>query len=201
MTDKALIKQLLKQVAELTARVKELEIVKVENERLRKRVAELEQKLSKYENLKNSGNSSVAHSQVPYRKTKSMRGKSTRLPGGQQGHKGSKLDRVDNPDKILEHQADHCHYCGKSLPESSIGYDARRVFDLPKIKVEVTEHRPIKKICTCCGKISQGSFPEGLSQKAQYGNGLKSLCIVSIFKSTRCFRLQAHARCFARTRG
>ena len=34
LTDKALIQQLLKQVDQLTARVKELEAVKVENERL-----------------------------------------------------------------------------------------------------------------------------------------------------------------------
>jgi transposase len=177
LTDKVLIQQLLKQVDHLTARVKELESVKVENVRLRKRVSELEQKLSKYENPKNSGNSSVAPSQDPYRKTKSMRGKSTRLPGGQKGHKGNKLKMVDNPDKILEHQVDHCHYCGASLVEPPIGYDARQVFDLPEIKMEVTEHRVLKKVCSCCGKISQGSFPEGLSQKAQYGNRLKSLCI------------------------
>ena len=82
LTDKALIQQLLKQVDQLTARVKELEAVKVENERLKKRVAELEMELSKYENPKNSGNSSVAPSQDPYRKTKSMRGRSNnRLVG------------------------------------------------------------------------------------------------------------------------
>ena len=91
LTDKALIQQLLKQVDQLTARVKELEAVKVENERLKKRVAELEMQLSKYENPKNSGNSSIAPSQDPYRKTKSMRGRSNRQPGGQKGHKGSKL--------------------------------------------------------------------------------------------------------------
>ena len=54
---------------------------------------------------------------------------------------------------------------------------ARQVFDLPEIKIEVTEHRVLKKACACCGKISQGSFPKALSQKAQYGNRLKSLCV------------------------
>ena len=133
LTDKALIQQLLKQVDQLTARVKELEAVKVENERLKKRVAELEMQLSKYENPKNSGNSSVAPSQDPYRKTKSMRGRSNRQPGGQKGHKGSKLEMVANPDKIVEYQADHCHYCGGSLREAPVGYQARQGFDLPEI--------------------------------------------------------------------
>ena len=60
LTDKALIKQLLKQIEQLTARVKELESVKVENKLLSDRVSELEERLSKYENPKNSGNSRVA---------------------------------------------------------------------------------------------------------------------------------------------
>ena len=191
LTDKALIKQLFAQVKqllaqvkqltarvkELTTRVKELEAVKLENKRLSKRVSELETTLSKHEHPKHSSNSSVAPSQDFYRKTRSMRGKSTRLPGGQKGHKGSKLNTVSNPDKIIEHQVDHCHYCGESLVEPPIGYDARQVFDLPEIKMEVTEHRVVKKVCSCCGKISRGSFPDGLSQQAQYGNRLKSLCI------------------------
>ena len=58
--------------------MKELKAVKVENARLRKRVAELAQKPSKYENSKNSGNSSISPSQDAYRNTKSMRGKSTK---------------------------------------------------------------------------------------------------------------------------
>jgi hypothetical protein len=46
------------------------------------RIVALENKLSKYENPKNSGNSSVAPSQDPYRKTKSLQGKSNKLQGG-----------------------------------------------------------------------------------------------------------------------
>ena len=106
-----------------------------------------------------------------------MRGGSNKQSGGQKGHKGSRLDRVTNPDKIVVHQPDQCHYCGESLSEASVGYQARQVFDLPEIKIEVTEHRTLKKACACCGKISQGSFPKALSQKAQYGNRLKSLCV------------------------
>ena len=177
LTDKALIQRLLKQVDQLTARVKEPEAVKVENERLKKRVSELEMKLCKYENPKNSGNSSVSPSQDPYRKTKSMRGSSNKPPGGQKGHKGNRLDMVANPDSIIEYQAYRCHYCGGSLREAPVGHQARQVLDLPGIKMEVTEHRVVKKVCSCCGKISQGSFPEELSQKAQYGNRLKSPCI------------------------
>ena len=72
MTDKEIIKQLLR----------DFEILKKENIALRLRIVELENKLSKYENPKNSGNSSVAPSQDLYRKTKSLRGKSNNLEGG-----------------------------------------------------------------------------------------------------------------------
>ena len=97
LTDKALIKQLLKQIEQLTARVKELESVKVENKLLSDRVSELEERLSKYENPKNSGNSRVAPSQDSYRKTKSMHIKSDKPLGGQKGHKGTQLKKRDTP--------------------------------------------------------------------------------------------------------
>ncbi len=66
MLDKLLLQRLLK----------EFEILKKENIELRKRVKELEEKLSKYENPKNSGNSSIPPSQDPNRTTKSLRKKS-----------------------------------------------------------------------------------------------------------------------------
>ena len=73
LIDKELITQLVKQVEYLTRRVKELEA-----------------KLSKYENPRNSNNSSVPPSQDLFRKTKSLGVKSNKPQGGQKGHKGSK---------------------------------------------------------------------------------------------------------------
>ncbi len=121
LTDKALMGQLLEQVAHLTEKVKELDALEPENERPVIRVRELEQRPSKYESPKDSGNSSVAPSQDPYRRTKSLRGRSKKRPGGQKGHKGSKLGRVG------EYQADHC---GGPLTGAPIGHQARQVFDL-----------------------------------------------------------------------
>ena len=56
-------------------------------------------------------------------------------------------------------------------------YESRQVFDLPEIKMEVTEHRTVKKTCTCCGKLSKSVFSKGVGRPTQYGNRLKSLCV------------------------
>lgn len=144
---------------------------------LRLRVAELESRLSKYENPKNSGNSSIPPSQDPFRKTKSLREKSNRAQGGQRGHKGNKLKMVAAPDIIVLHDIGHCECCGRTLPKEPDGYLACQVFDIPPIEIQVTEHRALKKTCSGCGKQHAGVFPDGLNQEAQYGNNLKSLCV------------------------
>jgi len=95
--------------------LKDFEILKKENAQLRLRVAELETRLARYENPKNSGNSSVAPSQDPFRKTKSLRTKSNKPQGGQKGHKGSKLKMVATPDIIVIHDVGHCACCGDTL--------------------------------------------------------------------------------------
>jgi len=154
--------------------VKELDLLKKENIRLRKRVKELEEKLSKYENPKNSGNSSVPPSQDPNRVTKSLRKKSNKKVGGQKGHKGNKLNKVSNPDRILLHNITQCECCNALLPETG-EVKSRQLFDIPKIAIQITEHRIIIKKCQSCGAKNKSNFPEGLVQEAQYGNNIKSL--------------------------
>ncbi|NQX84342.1 MAG: hypothetical protein HRT67_00190 [Flavobacteriaceae bacterium] len=61
MIDKKHIRQLLK----------DFEVLKQENKKLRLRIAELEEKLSTYENPKNSGNSCISPSEAQFKKAKS----------------------------------------------------------------------------------------------------------------------------------
>ncbi len=143
------------------------------------------ERLAKYENPKNSGNSSIAPSQDPFRKTKSLRVMPNKAQGGQKGHKGGKLRMVAGPDvDVVVHDISQCERCGDGLPEDASSYDARQVFDIPPITIQVTEHRRLHKTCGNCGAPSSGKFPKGLVQEAQpacrtgrYGNGLKSLCV------------------------
>jgi len=161
----------------LKSLIAEIKLLRQENLLLKQEVADLKERLSKYENPKNSSNSSVSPSQDPFRKTSSMRGKSNQNPGGQKGHKGKKLKMVAAPDTIIIHDIKHCSCCNKALPEDLSQYKARQVIDLPTIKMQVTEHRVMEKTCSHCGQENKGTFPEGLVQQAQYGDNLKALCV------------------------
>lgn len=180
MTDKQIVKQLLK----------DFNVLKKENIELRLRIVELEDRLSKYEHPKNSGNSSVPPSQDPFRKPKGLRGKSNKPPGGQNGHGGSKLKMVTTPDIIEIHDVDHCVGCGNKLPDAPQSYSARQVFDIPPIKMQVTEHRRLTKACLDCGKVNIGVFPKTLTGETQYGNNIKSLCVY-----LQNYHMLPYARC------
>ncbi len=87
------------------------------------------------------------------------------------------MKMVDTPDAVVVHDVAQCGRCGHGLPGDAHDHDARQVFDIPPITMQVTEHRRSHKTCGACGKLNKGEFPKGLVQEAQYGNDLKSLCV------------------------
>ena len=137
----------------------------------------LKEKLAKYENPKNSNNSSVPPSKDENRpfKSKSLRKKTGRKPGGQKGHEGTTLEMVSNPNEIIDHAPEYCKCCGKDLagtPGEFVG--RKQVVDLPPIEPIVTEHRVYKKECSC-GHVTMSSFPGGLQAPVSYGPMIESL--------------------------
>lgn len=128
---------------------------------------------------KNSRNSSKPPSSDGFEKpkrTSSLREQSDKRPGGQKGHERYFLKPVEKPDQIILHGVDHCSDCGKSLKGvSALEYEKRQVFDLPSLRLEITEHRAEVKRCPCCGAENRGEFPTGLKQAAEYGPGVKAL--------------------------
>jgi len=127
---------------------------------------------------KNSRNSSKPPSSDGYKKPKpkSQRNKSQKSPGGQPGHKGHTLERVSNPDKIVTHRVKACANCEAELSFSTLtGYESRQLFDLPKIKINITEHRAEIHECPCCHAHPTADFPGDVTQPTQYGNGVRSL--------------------------
>jgi transposase len=152
------------------ARIAELE---KENAALRARVADLEARLRT-----NSQNSSKPPStdgpQVP---TRSLRKASKRKPGGQDGHRGQTLKQVSDPDVVIRHEPTCCRGCGSYLAGAAeVGCSRRQVFDLPPIKVHVTEHRIISRRCRC-GKTTTGQTPAQATAPAQYGPVLRAVII------------------------
>ncbi len=149
--------------------VQKIEALTLENTELKKR-------LSKYETIKNSRNSSIPPSKDENRpKRKSLREKSTHKVGGQKGQKGKTLKMVVNPDITKMHMPDYCNKCGDELSEISAEFSGKRqVFDIPKITINVTEHQVYKKQCNC-GHTTQSRFPAEANAPASYGNNIESL--------------------------
>lgn len=149
---------------------------------LSEEVAALEFRIHQLENqlAKDSHNSHKPPSTDGFKRvkrTRSLRTKSTRKPGGQKGHKGHHLKMVDKADHVQYcHTPDNCH-CGRSLKHKKPQrYERRQVYDLPEIKMEVTEYRAEVKLCDC-GAIHIASFPEGVDNPVQYGPRIKSQAV------------------------
>lgn len=118
------VRYLLEEVAKLTAENKLLREenrllreenaqLKIENQFLKERINELDNKLKS-----NSTNSSKPPSSDGLKKKTvipSLREKSDKSKGGQIGHKGDTLKRVDNVDEIIVHKVDCCAHCGLDL--------------------------------------------------------------------------------------
>jgi len=120
-----------------------------------------------------SSNSSKPPSQDPNRKkNKKVSGKK---PGGQNGHIGKNLTKVDSPDETIEHKIVCCEKCDHSLSsQEAERYETRQVFDV-EIKRIVIEHKAQVKTCRSCGSLNIGKFPADVKKAVQYGSGVKSL--------------------------
>ena len=145
---------------------------------LTSRVAELERRLKL-----NSSNSSKPPSSDGLAKkpteerTRSLREKGKRKPGGQKGHPGKTLEMSATPDLIVVQPVNSCASCGKDLKEiESLREERRQVFDIPKPVVEVTEYRSEQKKCSC-GMVTTAPFPENVGAPVQYGPRIRALSV------------------------
>jgi len=163
----ALILMLWEENQALKARVKELES---QISILMTRVKELED-----QKAKDSHNSSKPPSSDGFKKKlRSLRKKSDRKSGGQKGHAGKTLQIVENPDHIIVHCVNECRKCGISLKEIAVSnHEKRQEFDIPPIKLEVTEHQAQIKCCPQCGEMNKGEFPATITSVVQYGERVK----------------------------
>ena len=117
----------------------------------------------------NSTNSSKPPSSDPNRK-KQPKNKTNKKAGGQKGHIGTTLEKVENPDKIDVIKIDR-----SSLPPGQyrqVGFESRQVFDIDISRV-VTEYRA-QILEDDKGNRFIAPFPEGVTKAAQYGTGLKA---------------------------
>jgi transposase len=117
----------------------------------------------------NSTNSSKPPSSDPNRKKK-PRPKTGKKKGGQKGHVGITLKKVDDPDIIEPIPIDR-----RTLPTGryhEVDYEARQVFDIDISRV-VTEYRA-QVLEDENGNRYVAPFPDGVTKAVQYGTGLKA---------------------------
>ncbi|GFP43801.1 transposase, partial [Candidatus Hakubella thermalkaliphila] len=147
-----------------------------ENRAWGERIKVLEEKLKVLEErlAQNSRNSSKPPSSDGPDKPapRTLRPRGEHKPGGQPGHKGYSLKMVEKPDHTVLHRVDQCEKCGRSLKKKeAMNIERRQVFDIPPVKIEVTEHQAEIKECLC-GHLNKAAFPENITAPAQYGQDI-----------------------------
>src|SRR5690348_16377763 len=106
---------------------------------------------------------------------KSLRGKTGRGPGRPKGQPGMTLRQVEVADHEVRHEPVVCCGCGAGLGEAPlVGVERRQVFDLPPLRLEVTEHQLISRACSC-GTVTRAEAPAGVRAPVQYGPRLAGI--------------------------
>jgi len=136
----------------------------------------------------NSTNSSKPPSSDPNREKQPKR-KTGKKPGGQNGHVGTTLKKVDDPDEIEVIKVDRSRLPAGQYRQ--VGFESRQVFDID-ISRHVTEYRA-QILEDDKGNRIVATFPEGVTKAVQYGAGLKAHAVyMSQFQLVPYNRVQDH---------
>ena len=141
---------------------------------LESKLADLEERLGR-----NPRNSSMPPSAEGFSKptspSRAERRAAGRKQGKQPGAPGKHLAQVTDPDQVVVHTPPSCSSCGSGLEDGEVvGSERRQVFDLPEIRLVVTEHVVERRRCRC-GCTTKASFPKAAIASACYGPGIRAL--------------------------
>lgn len=191
-----IIEQNARQINELTALVKTLtdsnaaltETIK----QLQETIKELQRQLNQ-----NSQNSSKPPSSDGFRKPKpqSLRQKSGKKQGGQQGHPGKHMVIPHKPDEIRTHLPRKCLSCShlnECILSSEVFTCREKRYEVNAvITTKVTEHQSIQaESCPCTGEELTGEFPEGIRAYVQYGDSVSVLAgLLSTYGAVSTMRI------------
>jgi transposase len=153
----------------------QLEVALAQNAVLQARVQELEARLAKDSRTSSKPPSSDGLA----RKTRSLRRRSGKKPGGQLGHRGETLRLVATPDQVVEHRPAMCLGCHGPLEADAptLLRERRQVHELPTLRLRITEHQALHVQCRVCRVVSAGTFPTEAPSRAQYGRRLRALAV------------------------
>lgn len=143
---RAFVRTLLARIAELEARVEEL------------------QRQAKGKTPQNS--SLPPSTQHPHAKPPRKIRKSKRRRGGQPGHSkhGRPLIPTDQCDEVQPLKPTECRRCGGRLSGKDPQPLRHQVWELPKIQPHVTEYQRHRLVCPHCGETTCAPLPPGVPQ-------------------------------------
>lgn len=115
------------------------------------------------------------------RKTKSLRRKSGKKPGGQLGHRGVTLRLVATAeaDAVVEHRPAVCGGCRRPLGADApvVLRERRQVHELPPLRLLVREFQTLHVRCPTCQAVTAGRFPAEVPSRVQYGPHLRAFAV------------------------
>lgn len=153
------------------------ETLKLENEELKKKLKEYEEKfeLARISLEKNSSNSCKPSSTDGFKKVpQNNRVKSKRKPGREKGHKKSSPTVTSTPDETIKVSSVRTCTCGRHTEEvESVARDLVSI----KIVTYTKQYVGKKTKCPCCNKEYMPKFPEGINNPVNYDEKIKSLLV------------------------
>jgi transposase len=168
--------QIVQQHEELGQCVQQIEDLGGKLEELSEQVETLQEKLKK-----NSRNSSLPPSSDRFarqKRTRSLRKKSGKKPGGQKGHPGHTLQLLVDPDEIVVQTVQSCEYCHRDLRnDPSLRQERRQVISLPEKRRLVIEHHNESKCCPGCSTVTVAPFPQEVKAPIQYGADIGAVAV------------------------
>ena len=173
MTKDEIIEELLQQVDSLTATVNaQIQLIA----HLNQTIQELKEQINK-----NSKNSSKPPSSDGFKKPapKSLRKSTGKKAGAQNGHPGTHLVVITEPDDTIKHMPSACDGCPhyEMYKGTACVAEKRHVIDAV-VTVSVTEHQALEiPICMLHGDNRKGEFPTDIKATVQYGENLQALAV------------------------
>lgn len=132
---------------------------------------------------KDSHNSSLPPSSdrfVRQNKTRSLRTRSGKKPGGQPGHPGKTLQMSVVVDEVISlPNVTQCQHCQADLTEVVVKtIEHRQVMDVPPPPpLQVTQYEGQWKQCPHCQGYTSAAWPSGVSAPVQYGPRLGAMTV------------------------
>lgn len=176
---------LREQLAQRDERIQHLETALEQQhvlmQQMQEQIGNLTQRVTSLQerHAKDSHNSSLPPSSDRFtRKTKSLRQKSDKKSGGQEGHPGTSLHWSLLPDEIILKPVEQCEACHHDLHDVAVCHvERRQVHDVPPPRVIVQEYRAEHKQCPVCQHITAAGFPQAVGAPMQYGPTIGAVAV------------------------